>query len=114
MPTLDDWITKYEQEAEKLIILPGFSCYYEPDKGFFYWHVWQNVFEVDHTCINDYKWLLDKLIKMAKVRGCTLLRTATKHDPAAFMRLFKGTPNITLSGIRPNGVFYWVIERKVI
>jgi hypothetical protein len=110
---LEDWIAKYEQEAEKLIILPGFSCYYEPDKGFFYWHVWQNVFEVDHTCTNDIAHMFQVANDMAKLRGCTLMRTATKRDPVAYMRLTKAKPNLTFSGIRPNGRFYWVFERQV-
>jgi hypothetical protein len=112
--TLDDWKTKYEQEAEEFILLPGFSIYYEPDNGFFCWHVWRDVFEVDHTCTNDIMYFFDVANAMAKERGCTIMRTATKRNPAAYMKLTKATPNISLSGIRPNGNFYWIFERAVI
>jgi hypothetical protein len=110
---LQEWITKYEQEAEEFIKLPGFSIYHEPDKGFFYWNVLNGVFEIDHTCTNDIKWADNKCLEIAKQFKCRILRTAIKCNPAAYMRLTKSTPNIALSGIRPNGNFYWVMERAV-
>jgi hypothetical protein len=112
--TLQDWITKYEQEAEEFILLPGFSIYYRPEKGFFCWRIWRDVFEIDHTCTIDIKWADDKISELAKQHNCTILRTATFRDPAAYMRFRKATPNIAMSGLRPNNKFYWVFERKVI
>jgi hypothetical protein len=114
MPTLADWITKYEAEAEPLTPLPGFQCYYEPDKGFFYWHVCNNVFEVDHTCTNDIAYMFQVANDMAKRRGCTVMLTVTKRDPVAYMRLTKAKINLTYSGIRPNGNMYWCFEKEVI
>lgn len=111
---LSDWVAKYEKKAEKLITLPGFQCYYETDKGFFYWKVFGDVFEIDHTCTNDVMYFIKVANDMAKKRGCKLMRTATFRDPAAYMRLTKNKPNISLSGIRPNGKFYWIFERDVI
>lgn len=110
---LYDWVKKYEDKAEKLIILPGFSIYFEPDKGFFYWKVANGVFEVDHTCTNDVHYFFEVANEMAKKRGCKLMRTATFRDPTAYMRLTKATPNFAYSGIRPNGKFYWIFERLV-
>jgi hypothetical protein len=52
-------------------------------------------------------------MKMAKERGCKILRTATYRNPVAYMRLTKATPNIALSGIRPNGKFYWIFDKNV-
>ncbi|WP_094603466.1 hypothetical protein SPSIL_015240 [Sporomusa silvacetica DSM 10669] len=111
--TLQQWITKYEKEAEKFILLPGFVIYYEPEHGFFCWKVTGNSFEIDHTCTDNIHWAHNKCMKMAKERGCKLLRTATTHDPAAYMRLTKGTPNIALSSVKPNGKMYWIFEQKV-
>lgn len=111
---MKDWIKKYEEKAEKFKMLSGFFIYFDPKKGFFCWKVTNDVFEIDHACTNNYKWLLNTLNDMAKERNCRLLRTATKHDPAAFMRLFKGKVNLELSEIYPNGIFYWVFERMVI
>lgn len=111
--TLDEWIKKYEQKSEEFHLLPGFVIYFEPDKGFFCWHVWRDVFEVDHTCTNDVMHMFDVANTMAKKRGCSLMRTATKRDPAAYMRLTKAKINVPLSGIRPNGEFYWVFEKGV-
>jgi hypothetical protein len=111
---LHDWITKYEDEAEEFEMLPGFSIFYRPDKGFFCWRVWRDIFEIDHTCTSDLNWADAKILELAKQHECRILRTATTRNPAAYMRLTKGTPNISLSGIRPNGHFYWVFERKVI
>lgn len=111
--TLQQWITKYEQEAEEFNLLPGFSIYYEPDKGFFCWHVFGGILEIDHACTSDHSWLMDKLMQMAKENHCKILRTATKHNPASFMRLFKGRLNLSISGLRSNGLFYWIFEREV-
>lgn len=111
--TLDEWIKKYEQEAEEFIKLPGFLTYYEPDKGFFCWAVVGDAFEIDHTCTNDGKWAYNTAYAMAKKRRCKILRTATFRDPAAYMRLFKCTPNLAISGIKPNGKFYWIFEKEV-
>ena len=111
---LSEWITKYEEKAEKFELLPGFSIYYEPDKGFFCWNVWRDVFEIDHCCTNDIKWADSKCVELAKQHHCKILRTAVKRDPSAYMRMTKATPNITLSGVRPNGEFYWIFERTVI
>jgi hypothetical protein len=53
-------------------------------------------------------------MKMAKARGCKILRTATYRNPSAYMRLTKATPNLALSGIRANGKMYWIFEKVVI
>jgi len=112
--TLQQWITKYEQKAEKFTLLSGFVIYFEPEHGFFCWKVTGNAFEIDHTCTNNIHWVHNKCMEMARWHGCKLLRTATMHNPAAYMRLIKVTPNIVLSGIRPNGKFYWIFEKGVI
>lgn len=116
--TLRQWIAKYEAKAEKLIILPGFSIYFEPEKGFFYWKVTYDtthgkIFEVDHTCTNDGKWAYNKAYEMAKEHGCKWIVTATSRDPAAYMRMYKCQPVLTHSGIRQNGVFYWVFKKLI-
>jgi hypothetical protein len=110
---MEEWIKKYESKAEKYIHLPGYQVYFEPDKGFFLYAQFGPVFEVDHVCTNDVKHMYKTANDMAKARGCTLLRTQTFHSPAPFMRLLKCTPNLTLSGIRPNGRMYWCMEKKV-
>lgn len=111
--TLEQWITKYEKKAEKYDLLLGFSIYFEPDKGFFQWHVWNDVFEVNHSCTNDAQYMLKVANDMAKKRGCKIIRTAVKRNPASYMRLMKCTPNIPLSRVRPNGIFYWVFDKEV-
>lgn len=112
--TLQQWITKYEQEAEKFTLLPGFVIYFEPNKGFFCYRSWQGVFEIDHTCTTNGKWAYNKCMELAKERGCKWLITATERDPAAYMRLFKVTPVLEYSGIRSNGNFYWVFKKEVV
>jgi hypothetical protein len=112
--TFDEWKAKYEQKAEKLIVIPGFQCYFEPDKGFFYWHQFGDVFEIDHTCTDDFRHMVQVANNMAKERGCKIMRTATFRNPAVYMRFMKATPNLSLSGIRPNGKMYWIFEKVVI
>lgn len=112
---LDSWIAKYEQEAEGFTLLPGFSIYFEPDKGFFCWHKFKQIFEIDHTCTNDIAWAHDTCMKLAKENGCTLLRTAVaRRSPAAYMRVTKAKLNLPLSGLRANGDFYWLFDKEVI
>ncbi|WP_110953040.1 hypothetical protein [Anaerosinus massiliensis] len=112
--TLDDWIKRYEKKAEKFSLIPGFSIYYEPDKGFFCYKITGNVFEVDHTCTNDVKHLVTVAQYKAKKHNCKVIVTQTLHDPAVFMRLLKWNIRIDLSGIRDNGKMYWVFEKEVI
>lgn len=112
--TLQQWIIKYEQEAEEFNLLPGFSIYYEPDKGFFCWHKFKHIFEIDHTCTNDIMWAHNACMKLAKEQNCTLLRTATTRNPAVYMRVTKAKPNLPLSGLRANGEFYWIFDKEVI
>jgi len=111
--TLTEWITLYESRAEPFIPLPNFLTYFSPDKGFFLWKVTGDAFEIDHTCTSDAHHMNKIANEMAKIRGCRLIRTATFRDPAAYMRFMKCVPNLSLSGIRPNGKFYWVMERLV-
>jgi hypothetical protein len=112
--TLQEWIIKYQDEAEEFIKLPGFSIYYEPDNGFFCWRACNGVLEVDHCCTNDAIYMNNKAIEFAKQMLSKTLRTATNRNPATYMRFMKCAPNLSLSGIRPNGKMYWVFERKVI
>jgi hypothetical protein len=111
--TLDEWKVKYEQKAEPLIPLPGFSLYFEPDKGFFYWHKFGDVFEIDHTCTDDVMWAHNKCMDMAVATCCKILRTATYRNWVAYKRLTKATVNWSLSGFRPNGKFYYIFEKQV-
>lgn len=112
--TLEQWIAKYEQKAEKFILLPGFTIYYKPEKGFFCWRKTGDVLEIDHTCTNDHNWAETEAILIAKKHHCKLICTQTFCDPAAYMRLTKAKINISLSGIRPNGKMYWVFEKEVL
>lgn len=111
---LKKWIDKYEKEAEEFNLLPGFSIYFKPGKGFFCWKLFGSIIEIDHTCTNDIKDIDNTIVQIAKENDCKIIRTSTARNPAAYMRLTKATPNIALSGIRPNGKFYWIFERKVI
>lgn len=113
MKTLDEWIAQYEKKAEKFILLPGFKIYYKPDKGFFCWAKVGNVLEIDHSCTNNVNWAENCAITLAKQLGCILLRTATFHDPAAYMRLTKAKINLAESHVRANGKMYWIFEKEV-
>lgn len=112
--TLDEWITKYEDKAEKYIRLPGFHLYFEPDKGFFLWRVIGDVFEVEDCCTNDFRYFTEVSNSIAKGYGCRTMRTCNTRNPVAFWRMY-GYPSInwSLSGIRPNGKFYMVYEMEV-
>ena len=112
--TLQQWITKYEQKSEKFILLPGFTIFYNPERGFFCWRVFENVFEIDHTCTNDIYYCYQTANDLAKKHHCQLIRTQTFRDPASYMRLTKSKINLSLSGIRPNEKMYWVFEKEVL
>jgi hypothetical protein len=105
------WIELYEKKAEKFELLPGFQIYFEPDKGFFCWAVWGDVFQVDHSCTNDFHYFFEVANKMAKEKGCTKLRTQTTRNPAAYLRLTKGKL-VGLSFLHQKGL-YWVFEKEV-
>ncbi len=111
---LMDWIKKYEKKAERFAVPNGFALFFEPDKGFFLYKVQGDVFHIDATCTNDFHYMLRTVNAMAKARGCTLLVTQTHRDPVAYMRLSKAQINYHLSGIRSNGLFYYVFVKEVI
>ncbi len=112
--TREEWIKKYEAKAEKFNLLPGFSIYFEPDKGFFCWHVWRDVLEVDHTCTNDIMYMVGVANNIAKMYKCNLMRTCTCRDPVAYAKLNKGSQiNLPLSCVKANGKMYWTFEREV-
>lgn len=112
--TKEQWIDKYENKAEKFKLLPGFAMYFEPDKGFFCWAVINGIFEVDHSCINDIRYMDTVGNNIAKMYGCKLMRTAVFRDPIAYLRLYKGSRlNWPLSRVRANGLMYWIMEKEV-
>jgi hypothetical protein len=108
--TLEDWVKKYEKKAEPFELKQGFSLYFNKRRGFFCYRAVGGVFEIDHTCTNNVKEIFQIANIMAKERSCNMVRTATYRDPAAYLRLLKGKINLSLSGLRPNGKFYWVFE----
>ena len=112
--TLEDWIKKYEAKTEPFFIPEGFSCWFEPDKGFFLWKKTGEAFEVDACCTNDIKFLLKRMNAMARRINCKILITQTLHNPKAFARLMKAQVNLSLSGIRDNGRMYWVFMKGVV
>lgn len=113
--TLNEWIAKYEQRTgEYPYIEPGYQVVFDEEQGFFYWRKNGDVFEVGHVCChNNRSWWREKAIEAARQAGCTLFRTYTNRDPAAYMRLQKCKLNPTLSGVKPNGVFYWCMEMQI-
>ncbi len=112
--TLIEWIKKYEKEAEPFKLLDGFKIYFEPSKGFFCWRIKNNIFEIDHTCTNDIRYFDMLTSKLAQKNKCALCRTMSMRNPASYVRITKTHLNLKLSGIRPNGYWYWVFEKEVI
>jgi hypothetical protein len=110
---LNEWIKKYEKKAERFSIPDGFLLHYEPDKGFFLYKKLDKAFIIDACSTNNIHWAQQKANDMAKERGCTFLSTQTHRDPAAYMRLTKAEINLSLSGVRKNGLMYWVFEKAV-
>lgn len=111
--TKEQWIAKYEQKAEPFSMTPGYNLWFRANKGFFLWKAQDGVLGISHTSTNDIQFMLGKMMEIAKRNNCTLLRTATIHNPASFMRLMGSHLNLERSDWH-NGRFYWFMEREVI
>jgi len=111
---LKEWMEKYEAKAEPFSIPDGFVLYFEPNKGFFLWRKIDKAFCIDAFCTNDIHGLQQTANDMGKDLGCTFLSTQTLHNPLAFQRLTKATLNRKLSGVRSNGIMYWVFEKSIV
>jgi hypothetical protein len=113
--TMDEWISLYECRAEKFYIPPDFKTFFKPEKGFFLWRVRSHepVFEISHACTHDIAYLRIIANSMAKKFHCVLMRTRTYKNPAAYIRLTGAYLNLERSEVRPNGLFYWCMEKEV-
>ncbi|WP_196592416.1 hypothetical protein [Pectinatus frisingensis] len=107
---LRDWIKKYAKEAEPFNLADGFKIHFEQDKGFICYRVKDDIFEIDHTCTTDIRYFRDMSFRLTKELGCHTLRVMTMRNPASYVRVTKTHLNLKLSGIRPNGKWYWVFE----
>lgn len=111
--TIEEWIARYERKAEKFSIPTGFQLFFSQEKGFFLWRAQDGVLGISHTSTNDIHFMLGEMMEIAKRNNCTLLRTATIHNPASFMRLMGSHLNLERSDWH-NGRFYWFMEKEVI
>ena len=111
--TKEQWIAKYEQKAEPFSMTPGYNLWFRADKGFFLWRAQDGVLGISHTSTNDIQFMLGEMMKIAKCNNCILLRTATIHNPAAFIRLMGTHINLSRSAYH-NGRFYWFMEKEVV
>lgn len=112
--TLNEWIARYEDKAERYVPEEGSTRFFEPEHGFMDYIIKNEAIIVDHTCTNDIHYMHDKAREIGRAHGCTTLYTSTYRSPKAYMRLnvkdSVGGLDLRQSGYRKNGKFYWVFE----
>ena len=111
--TIEQWIQKYEKRAEKFDVPPGYKIFYDTDKGFMLWRVYDEAIEIDHCCTNDINYMIRVAEQKARENGVNLIRTMTYKNPAAYLRLTKSHLDIGRSHVLANGLFYWCFEKGV-
>lgn len=115
--TIDEWIERYEAQAEECCVLDGFYLEYNPIKGFMVWGVEQHgddkYLVIDHTCTDDFAYWHRFVHDMAVSHGCKYMTTQTIRSPKAYVRKSGGAHlDLKLSGFRPNGKWYWVFTKE--
>lgn len=115
--TFNEWKEKYEARCEEYVLLPGFECYFEPERGFMCWGIEQHgedkYFIIDHTCTNDMDAYHKIAHDLAVKHGCKYMTTQTIRSPKAYVRKSGGAHlDLKLSGFRPNGKWYWVFVKE--
>ncbi len=111
---LDSCIRDYEKKAEPFDLLPGYEIYFEPGMGFFCYGIEDgDKLCVDHCNAKDMDYLHAKAKEIAKERGCQYVMTQTFRSPRSYLRKTRSHLDLTLSGYRPNGKFYWVFIERI-
>ena len=90
--TFEQWVDKYEHKTgEPFSIGDEFQLAFDEAHGFF-------VFKPDyrdgvlfiniaHTCVDEWKWVINTLEPYAHAIGATYYATATKRNPRAYQKL---------------------------
>jgi len=112
--TLRDYIRAYEAKTEPFVLEEDYTLLYAPHKGFITYKVAGDALILDHCCtVNDIHWIQRKGREVAREHHCRWLVTQTMRSPRAFLRQTHAHLDLTLSGYRPNGIWYWVFIEEV-
>ena len=118
--TFEEYVKIYEKKAEPYTLEPGYTLYFDENHGFITYKKMKDTLLVDHCCsINDLPWMIKKAQEIAKEQGCIYLATQTCRSARAYIR--RGAPSVmkewhldlSLSGYRKNGKFYWCFIVKI-
>ena len=115
--TEKEWIDRYSDKAETFYIDPEYTKIFKEDKGFLYYKITEDngerVLHFGHTCTNDMAWWDKRMTEFAKENDCARMKTITMRSPRAYIRMTGAHLVLKDSGFRPNGLFYWAMEREV-
>ena len=110
---MNDWLKIYEKKAEEYYDAPDYVKITDPEKGFLCYKIKDRVLYLGHTCTNDMSFFERKVIKIAKAEHCKKIKTITMRNPRAYIRMTHGHLILSESGYRPNGLWYWSMERDI-
>ena len=113
--TKSEWIKKYEDKAEPYYELEpeGYTELFDPEKGYLYYKIEGNCITIGHCCTNDMYYWEKRVQEIANKYGCTTIKTITMRNPRAYIRMTGAHLDLINSGYRPNGLWYWAMERGV-
>jgi hypothetical protein len=110
--TRTEWIEKYQKKAETFYEDPDFKEIYVPDKGFMcYKFDDDGTLHLGHTCTNDMEYWRKVAYDLARKQGNGRIKTITMRNPAAYIKMTGTHLDLSDSGYRPNGIWYWAMER---
>ena len=93
--TLPEWVAKYERKTGEQFNVPdGFQLAFDEAYGFFCFSLDERdgikFFNIAHTCVNSWKWVIDCSRPLAVAFGAKYFVTATNRNEKAYQRLTGG------------------------
>ena len=119
--TFEQWRERYiayfrkqsHGQVQDFCLDDDLKLFFLPEKGFMYYAVRGDVFHIDHTSTTDIAFMHEQARIMAKAAGCRSMETETSRNPAAYARLTHSLLDLSKSGVKPDGYFYWCFTEEI-
>ena len=119
--TFDDWRERYIEYFNRTShgrvtdfdLDDDLELFFRRDKGFMFYAVRGDVFHIDHTSTTDISFMHEQARIMAKEARCSSMETETSRNPAAYARLTHSLLDLSKSGVKADGYFYWCFTEEI-
>lgn len=119
--TFEQWRERYiayfrkqsHGQVQDFCLDDDLKLFFLPEKGFMYYAVRGDIFHIDHTSTMDIAFMHEQARIMAKEAGCSSMETETSRNPAAYARLTHSLLDLSKSGVKADGYFYWCFTEEI-